>query len=203
MTTISTQLGLQDAVARACAACRAGASAPTEELDDRVTDLAERIEATVARTQRIEATLATLAESFEGVTGGVEEAFGALQSGMAGLALDLARIDTTVAELTAHSTAAPAVDPLVAVRLEELGTAVTALAQRPAPDPATETRLDALAARLDSLGETDEAGELRGRHWPRSRSTSRSSRIARSRTRRGRRPAGCSRCPGREHRHAG
>ena len=73
---------------------------PTEEFDDRVTDLAERVEATVARTQRIEATLATLAESFEGVTGGVEEAFGALQSGMAGLALDLARIDTTVAELT-------------------------------------------------------------------------------------------------------
>ena len=29
------------------------------------------------------------------------------------------------------------------------------------PIPATESRLDALAARLDSLGETDEAGELR------------------------------------------
>ena len=79
----------------------AGPPQPTEEFDDRVTDLAERVEATVARTQRIEATLATLAESFEGVTGGVEEAFAALQSGMAGLALDLARIDTTVAELTA------------------------------------------------------------------------------------------------------
>ena len=152
---------LQDAVAELAQRVGAGASAPTEELDDRVTDLAERVEATVARTQRIEATLATLAESFEGVTGGVEEAFGALQSGMAGLALDLARIDTTVAELTAHSTAAPAVDPVLAARLEELGTAVAALAERPAADPATESRLDALAARLDSLGETDEAGELR------------------------------------------
>ena len=85
----------------------ADAAPPSDELDVRVTDLAERIEATVARTQRIEATLATLAESFEGVTGGVEEAFGALQSGMAGLALDLARIDTTVAELVANPTEAP------------------------------------------------------------------------------------------------
>ena len=135
---------------------------PTEELDDRVTDLAERVEATVARTQRIEATLATLAESFEGVTGGVEEAFGALQSGMAGLALDLARIDTTVAELTARSAARSGEStPLLAARLEELGAAVAALAERPAADPATESRLDTLAARLDSLRENDEAGELR------------------------------------------
>ncbi len=98
---------LQDAVAELAQRVGAGAAPPTEELDDRVTDLAERVEATVARTQRIEATLATLAESFEGVTGGVEEAFGALQSGMAGLALDLARIDTTVAELVATPTEAP------------------------------------------------------------------------------------------------
>ena len=97
---------LQDAVAELAQRVGAGAAAPSDELDVRVTDLAERIEATVARTQRIEATLATLAESFEGVTGGVEEAFGELQSGMAGLALDLARIDTTVAEMVATPTEA-------------------------------------------------------------------------------------------------
>jgi hypothetical protein len=61
---------LQDAVSQLAQRVGATTGQPTEEFDDRVTDLAERVEATVARTQRIEATLATLAESFEGVTGG-------------------------------------------------------------------------------------------------------------------------------------
>ncbi len=135
---------LQDAVAELAQRVGAGAPQPTEELDDRVTDLAERIEATVARTQRIEATLATLAESFEGVTGGVEEAFGALKSGMADLALDLARIDRTVAELGAGQSDAPATDPALAARLEELGTAVAAL-----------------AGRIETLGDATDVDELR------------------------------------------
>ena len=182
----------------------AGASQPTEELDDRVTDLAERIEATVARTQRIEATLATLAESFEGVTGGVEEAFGALQSGMAGLALDLARIDTTVAELTARSDRCSgsrprAGGPARGARRRRRGT-------RRAPgrrSAAIESRLDALAARVDSLGETDEAGELRASL------AAIEERIAELADRpvadpaEVEEPAGRSRCPRREHRHAG
>ena len=194
---------LQDAVAELAQRVGAGASAPTEELDDRVTDLAERIEATVARTQRIEATLATLAESFEGVTGGVEEAFGALQSGMAGLALDLARIDTTVAELTAHSTAAPAVDPAVG------------RAARGARHRCGRTRR---APRCRS-GDREPSGcaggsprqprrVRRGRRAPgvtgRDRGALRGARGSTGcRPGRGRRPAGRSRCPGREHRHAG
>jgi DNA repair exonuclease SbcCD ATPase subunit len=153
---------LQDAVAELAQRVGASPSQPTEELDDRVTDLAERVEATVARTQRIEATLATLAEGLEGVTGGVEEAFAVLQSGMAGLALDLARIDTIVAELTIQAGAASEPDPALTVRLEELGAAVAALGERPVADPAAiESHLEDLAARVDSLGETDEVGELR------------------------------------------
>ena len=147
---------LQDAVAELAQRVGAGAAAPSDELDVRVTDLAERIEATVARTQRIEATLATLAESFEGVTGGVEEAFGALQSGMAGLALDLARIDTTVAEMVATPTEASGPDPALTARLEELGAAVAALADRPVADPETDGRLDALATRVEGIAETAE-----------------------------------------------
>jgi len=147
---------LQDAVAELAQRVGAGAPPPSDELDVRVTDLAERIEATVARTQRIEATLATLAESFEGVTGGVEEAFGALQSGMAGLALDLARIDTTVAEMVATPTEASGPDPALTARLEELGAAVAALADRPVADPETDGRLDALATRVEGIAETAE-----------------------------------------------
>ena len=54
------------------AGCRR--TSPLEGIDERVTELAQRIEATLARTQHIEATVATLADSLEGVTGGVEEA---------------------------------------------------------------------------------------------------------------------------------
>ena len=64
-------------------------------LDSRLVELAERVEATVARTQRLEATVATLVENLEGMTSGVEEAFSVLQSGMSGLAMDLARMETT------------------------------------------------------------------------------------------------------------
>jgi hypothetical protein len=148
---------LQDAVAELALRVGAGASRPSEEFDDRVTDLAERVEATVARTQRIEATLATLAESLEGVTGGVEEAFGALQSGVAGLALDLARIDTTVADLTAQPAAAPAADPELAARIEELGSTVAALAERPVGDPNAASRLEELAALVETAGTPDDA----------------------------------------------
>ena len=174
---------LQDAVAELAVRVGAGASQPTEEFDDRVTDLAERVEATVARTQRIEATLATLAESFEGVTGGVEEAFGALQSGMAGLALDLARIDTTVAELTAQlrrslRQSTPRWRP---------GSKSSAPPSRHSPSALPPTRRPRAVWMRWPLASTASARTTRpassGRHWPRSRSASRSSRDPRSPTR--------------------
>jgi len=142
---------LHDAVAEL--AQRVGANQPSEGFDERVTDLAERVEATVARAQRIEATLATLADSLEGVTGGVEEAFGALQTGMAGLALDLARIDTTVADLTVRTDGAPAPDPALATRFDELAAAVQELAERPVADDTVGGRVDELSSEIRALAE--------------------------------------------------
>ena len=80
---------------------------------------------------------------------------------MAGLALDLARIDTTVAELTAQLHRCAGSRPRAVSPARGARHRCCELAERPTADPATESRLDALAARLDSLGETDEAGELR------------------------------------------
>ena len=194
---------LQDAVAELAQRVGAGAAAPTEEFDDRVTDLAERVEATVARTQRIEATLATLAESFEGVTGGVEEAFGALQSGMAGLALDLARIDTTVAELTAQS------DRRSGSRPRAGGPARGARRHRCRTRRAPRRRSgDREPSGCAGGSPRQPRRDRRGRRAPRVTGRDRGARCgARGspgrRPGRGRRPAGRSRCPGREHRHAG
>jgi len=151
---------LQDAVADL--ARRVHATQPEEAVDERVTDLAERIEATVARTQRLEATLATFADSLEGVTGGVEEAFAGLQGGMSGLALDLARIDSTVAEMLAHPEGPPSLDPAITARLEELSAAVQELTSRSIADDAIHDRVDELATRLETLADDPGLVDLSG-----------------------------------------
>jgi predicted secreted Zn-dependent protease len=134
-------------------------------LDGRLVDLAERVESTVARTQRLEATVATLVESLEGMTTGVEDAFGVLQSGMSGLAMDLARIEMTVTELTARPDE-PAVDPALAARVDALWKLVHELAERPHVDDAARGRADELSARLEALADRaaleDVQGSLQG-----------------------------------------
>src|SRR5262249_29652510 len=124
--------GLQAAVAglsEKVQATKAG-----DDIGSHIVELAERIEATVARSQRIEATMATMAESLEGVTSGVEEAFNVLRTGMSGLALDLARLDTTVSELVEARDAErePTIDPALLARVEQLQIAVHGLSQRAA-----------------------------------------------------------------------
>jgi len=136
-------------------------SEPEDGFNERVTDLAERIEATVAWTQRIEVTVATLAQGLEGVTGGVEEAFATLQSGMTGLATDLARIDTTVAEIVARPAEVPS-DPRLGAQLEELRASVQSLAERPVADDAVRGRVDQLASRLETLVDGAALDDLRG-----------------------------------------
>ena len=130
-------------------------------LDGRLVELAERVESTVARTQRLEATVATLVESLEGVTGGVEEAFGVLQSGMSGLAMDLARLETTVSELTTHPPG-PATDPVLSAKMEELWRFVHELADRPLVDGAARERADELAARLEAVADQASLDEVQG-----------------------------------------
>ena len=98
--------------------------------DARMTELAERLEATVARGQRLEATVATLAESLDGVTGGVEEAFAVLQSGMSGMAIELARLETGLAELAAAPSEPQGPDPALTARLDELRAGLDALQSR-------------------------------------------------------------------------
>lgn len=150
---------LQDAVADL--ARRVHATQPSDAPDARVTDLAERIEATVARTQRIEATLAALADNLEGVTGGVEEAFASLQTGMAGVALDLGRIDATVAGIMARATEPTSFDSGLSARLEELAAAVHVLSERPVADDALRGHVDELASRLETLAEDVALDQLR------------------------------------------
>ena len=151
---------LQDAVADL--ARRVQANQPLEGIDERVADLAQRIEATLARTQRIEATVATLADGLEGVTTGVEEAFTALQSGTAELALELARIDRCISELAARPSEQPAPDPLLVAELEELRAAVTTLSERPQSDDDARARIEEIAGRLDTLVDASALDDLRG-----------------------------------------
>ena len=68
---------------------------------------------------------------------------------MAGLAVDLARIDATVAELTAR----PAADPDLAARLDEVAASVQALSERPVADQTLASRVDALDGHVASLAE--------------------------------------------------
>lgn len=142
---------LQDAVADL--ARRVQVHQPVEGADEQIADLSRRIEATLARTQRIEATMGALAESLEGITGGVEEAFAALQTGTAELARELGRIDETVAQFAAPKTEPdpdPSPDPVLLGQIEELREAVNALAQRPVSDEDARARVEEIASRLES-----------------------------------------------------
>ncbi len=146
---------LQAAVADLAGKGQATATTTFEATVDtgQVRELAERLEATVARAQRLEATVATLAESMDGVTGGIEEAFNVLQSGMAGLALDLARLDTTVADLSLRATEPPPPDPELVARLGEVEARLDTTDGRAADAAAVE----ALAARIESATDLDDA----------------------------------------------
>ena len=130
-------------------------------LDSRLVELAERVEATVARTQRLEATVATLVENLEGMTSGVEEAFSVLQSGMSGLAMDLARMETTIVDLAAR-TAEPAADPALTARIDDLWKLVHELSDRPLVDADARERADELAARLEVLADRASLEQVEG-----------------------------------------
>ncbi len=120
---------------------------PLEDIDERVEELSLRIEATLARTQHIEAAVATLAESLEGVTTGVEEAFHALQSGTAELAADLVRIDRTIGELAAREQ--PQADGRALAEIDELRSTIVGLSAGSASvDPELQGRVETLAERL-------------------------------------------------------
>jgi hypothetical protein len=142
---------LEDAVADL--ARRMQVSEPEDGFNERVTDLAERIEATVAWTQRIEVTVATLAQGLEGVTGGVEEAFATLQSGMTGLAADLA-VQSLAERPVADDVVRGRVDQLASrletlvdgAALDDLRGALRELEGRPSGDPELEARLDRVEA---------------------------------------------------------
>lgn len=150
---------LQDAVADL--ARRVQANQPLEGVDERITELSHRIEATLARTQRIEVTAATLAEGLEGVTTSVEEAFAGLQTGTADLDQRLERLDRTVADLAARPLEAPLPDPVLSARLDDLRAAVDALAARPAADEAARGRVEELETRLETLAGSASLDELR------------------------------------------
>ena len=144
---------LQEAVADL--ARKVQSNKPLDGIDERVEELSRRIESTLARTQHIEAAVATLAESLEGVTTGVEEAFHMLQTGTANLATDMARIEQSVSELTARQL--PEGDDTSLAELAELRSAVAELGEKGVSDEAMRTEVGAVAARLDELaGPLDE-----------------------------------------------
>lgn len=138
---------LQEAVADL--ARKVQSNKPLEGIDERVDELSRRIEGTHARTQHIEAAVATLAEGLEGVTTGVEEAFYALQTGTADLVTDLARIEHTVGEIATgevrHGDGLPLAD------LDELQSTVRDLESR-------SSLFVGLAERLDRV-ESETAGD--------------------------------------------
>ncbi len=131
---------------------------PLEDIDARVEELSRRIEGTLARTQHIEAAVATLAESLDGVTTGVEEALHALQSGSAELAEDLARIDRSVAELAAHGSGSGSDQPLA--ELEELRATIADLGAGES-DPELSRKVDMLAERLERMESSPVEAALR------------------------------------------
>lgn len=141
---------------------RVQSSEPLEGINERVTELSQRIESTLARTQRIEAAVATLADSFEGVTGGVEDAFVGLQAGTAVLAADLARIDETVRELATRPVEAPQPDRQLLADLEALRTAVAALVVQQNGVEVVSGRLEEIAPRLDTFADAAALDDLRG-----------------------------------------
>lgn len=146
---------LQEAVADL--ARKVQSNTPLEGIDERVDELARRIEGTLARTQHIEAAVATLAESLEGVTTGVEEAFSALQNGTAELVGDLTRIEQTVGELAAREDSQGNQQSLA--DLEELRSAVAALSAGDREASELRAELDGISARLTALSESGSEAE--------------------------------------------
>ncbi len=149
---------LQEAVADL--ARKVQSNQPLENIDERVEELSRRIEATLARTQHIEAAVATLAESLEGVTTGVEEAFYALQSGTAELAEDMVRIDRTLGELAARDQ--PQTDGRALAEIEELRATIAGLsAASDSVDPALHGRVETLAERVERIESNPAEGTFR------------------------------------------
>jgi DNA repair exonuclease SbcCD ATPase subunit len=146
---------LQEAVADL--ARKVQSNKPLEGIDERVDDLSRRIEGTLARTQHIEAAVATLAESLEGVTTGVEEAFRALQAGTAEFVSDLVRIEQAVAEIAARE--APHDGGPSLADLEELRAAVAELSGGTAGTMELRGQVDEIASRLESLADPGSAVE--------------------------------------------
>ncbi|WP_411276913.1 hypothetical protein [Gaiella sp.] len=140
---------LQEAVADL--ARKVQSNTPLEGIDERVDELSRRIEGTLARTQHIEAAVATLAESLEGVTTGVEEAFSALQTGTAELVNDLARVEQAVAEIAARDV--PHGDGPALEDIEELRAAVSGLTEGAAGTAELEEQVNELARRLGALAD--------------------------------------------------
>ena len=149
---------LQEAVADL--ARKVHSNKPLEDIDDRLEELSRRIEATLARTQHIEAAVATLAESLEGVTTGVEEAFHASQSGSAVLAEDLARIDRAIGELAARE--APSADGRALAEIDELRSTIASLSAGDGSiAPELLGRVEKLAERLERIESNPVEGHLR------------------------------------------
>lgn len=146
---------LQEAVADL--ARKVQSNGPLEGIDERVDELSRRIESTLARTQHIEAAVATLAESLDGVTTGVEEAFHALQTGTAGLVTDLARLEQAVGEIAARELPQADGDSLAA--LEELRANVSELTERTAGTMELKEQVDRLAGALDGLADPQRSVE--------------------------------------------
>ena len=101
--------------------------------------------------------MATLAESLEGVTTGVEEAFYALQAGTADLVKDLARIDETVRGIASRDV--PAGDVGSLADIEELRAAVAELNDGTSETAQLKEQLEVMARRLDAVAEPESAVE--------------------------------------------
>ena len=157
---------------------------PLDGIDERVEELSRRIESTLARTQHIEAAVATLAESLDGVTTGVEEAFRALQTGTAELVEEMSRIDHTVSDLAtrdpaddgaralseiaelraavADLTEGDTGDAELRARVEELSGRLEQLSDRAPSREQLDERFEGVTARLDALSDTASLDEIRG-----------------------------------------
>jgi DNA repair exonuclease SbcCD ATPase subunit len=146
---------LQEAVADL--ARKVQSNKPLEGIDERVDELSRRIEGTLARTQHIEAAVATLAESLEGVTTGVEEAFRALQAGTTEFVSDLVRIEQTVAEIAAREVPHDGGPSLA--DLEELRAAIAELNGGTAGTMELRDQVDEIASRLESVADPGSAVE--------------------------------------------
>ncbi len=146
-----------------------------EELETRISALAEEVAAALGRMSDVERVIGATSDQVEGVTEGVEQAFAELQAGAGELAerlaviaavvetaptsSDLAELREAVAELADR----PRFDPALDGRLESLQALVSELAGRPAVPPELEQSLQdlaerpvadpGLAARLDELSD--------------------------------------------------